>query len=298
MNPQEPSSIVPSTWQSDMARIGSFNLVSWLSLIPVGAYKALTTQCNFAGHAYDLNFFLVPLLLLGWWAMSYLDAYWLLNLSRNNFLGKIPTLSLRSMLNSCPSLLVCLGLLALQSFTAWYLGLAVIMLVLAWFRSTRSNIQLPRIMKRSIFITILYILILVGPGNIILSNSIGAVDCVTSSNVSANMHSLQAMLIQYKAEEGTACPRTWQELKNKSYWKELANPFAYQEPSIINHPVTSESDWPPFIDLLGIRFYFHRQNAGAVSYEYIDESNCKIYGFDGSGNQIRRYGKVFFLLQE
>lgn len=300
MSREEQAYLLPATWQTDMARLGLFNLVSWLLLIPVGIYKVLTTQCNFAGHAYDINFFMVPLLLLGWWAMSYMDAYWLLNLSRTSTIlsRMIPTLSVRSLLNSSPSLLICLGLLAQPSFTPWYMGLAALMLVLAWFRSTQSSIQFPRMMKRLVFLVILYSLILIGPGHIVVSNSIGSVQCVTSGHVSANMHSLQAMLMQFNEEKGTPCPRRWQELKNKSYWKELVNPFAHQDPGIIDHPVNSESGWPPFIDLLGIRFYFHRKNAGAVSYEYEDDSRCRIYGFDGSGNQMQRNGKIFFLVPE
>lgn len=274
-----------------MARFGSFNWVSWLALIPLGLFKVLTTQCNYAGRAYDYNHFWVPFLLIGWLVLSNLDVFWLIHLSKTKVPGLFKGLRKRCLLNAFPLLLICLGLLALPAFIPWYVGVAAFSTVPIWFYNRRYFRLFPRLKKKSIFLVIVYFLILLGPGSIIVYNNIGAVECTSVQNVMGNMHSLQTTLAY-----DLTCPVDWQSLKKKPYWKAFINPFVHsEEASIIDHPKLPESGLPPYIELLGIRFNIHRRNAGAVSYEYIDTTHCKIYGFDGYGKLIRKHGMIFFL---
>ncbi|MBT9548300.1 MAG: hypothetical protein IV090_23110 [Candidatus Sericytochromatia bacterium] len=286
--------VIPFKWQLEIVRIGTFNLIAWLCWIPFGALKSFTIQCNVAGHAYDPNTLLVPLLGFSWWVLGYVDAWWF----KLHFRGRdspAAWIKTRSHSISVSTLLCCLGLLALPEASSWYFVLAILTTLAFWFNKKNKLSRFSRLRKRLLVCYVLYFLFLFVSLVMAIPNFIGAVDCVTSGDVNRNMHSFQTALESYSYGTGTKCPSKWQDIQKNLNWKELINPFSPEEASVINHPTHPESGWPPYIDILGIRFYFHRRNAGAVSYAYSSQSECKIYGFDGNGQLLRRFGQIFFL---
>lgn len=286
--------VIPFKWQLELVRIGTFNLIAWLCWIPICALKSFTIQCNVAGHAYDLNIWLVPFLGSSWWALGYVDAWWF-KLHFRDGDSQAAWIKTHSHRVSVSTLLCCLGLLALPGASSWYFGLAILTTVAFWFNKKNDPSRFSRLKKHLLVCYVLYFLFLCVSLALVIPNLIGAVNCVTSGYVNSNMHSFQTSLASYSYDTGTKCPSKWQDIQKQPNWKELINPFSPEEASVINHPTHPESGWPPYIDILGIRFYFHRQNAGAVSYAYQSPSECKIYGFDGNGRLLRRFGRIFFL---
>ncbi|MBT9547480.1 MAG: hypothetical protein IV090_18950 [Candidatus Sericytochromatia bacterium] len=142
------------------------------------------------------------------------------------------------------------------------------------------------------------------------SQPVSAFDCVKTSSVKANMHTLQTILETYYADHhrypayGTILEREAR-IHPQPYWKEFVNPFLSETGygkswgDLHQKPVDSK-DQESIAFVLGIRMNVSSQNLplsarGMVIYAPVSKQKYYLYGYGSNGELIKDKGQVFCL---
>lgn len=144
-------------------------------------------------------------------------------------------------------------------------------------------------------------------------------DCVTSSSVKANMHTLQTIVETYAVDHQGQYPQDLTVLKQQAtmtgreYWKEFTNPytgkrglgysysqFPRNNPQFGLDTPADGAFWYPYRDILGVRVYHQSflyipKRAGMVIYAPVSPRLYYIYGIGIEGTFIFDKGQSLTL---
>lgn len=294
-SPLKRTEELPPGWLGWLVYIGIFNMTAWVTG-QIFFMPALFTRCGGGEYfLYGANLWRVPILLLAWLILTYLEAVFI------NSKVTAVSLWLRQLFWGLPVLLLCLGIIALPSFANVYFIFSLLAL------AVRISLKGPKpsgwnkhpfLYRFGIlagFISVIFVYLMIR-----ISYFIGTTDCSKNSSVKANMHTLQTMVEQYVQQNGRYpqnLNQLYQAAKHSQpvYWKEFTNPYTGKQGMTATMLEYSETSEPSYYDLLGIRFYLHNRYMGRVAYKPVGPKVYRIYGFGGS-NMLHNKGQILCLV--